>query len=467
MIPMSQEGLRVLIVDDQEAVRQALSVLFDLHGIPSVAAGDADEALAVARRERFGAVVQDMNFSRSETSGAQGAALFRALREEQPGLPVVLMTAWASLETAVELVREGAADYVEKPWKDDKLVATVANFLRLSELEAENESLRRELTRGRRELAARCDLRGLVYESEAMHRVLSLAAQVAPSDAPILITGPSGSGKERIAEVVQANSRRRERPFLRVNVGAIPEELMEAELFGAEAGSYTGQKGSREGLFQAADGGTLFLDEIDSLSPSGQVKLLRVLQTGELQRLGSPRAVSVDVRVLSATNADLAASRAAGRFREDLFIRLNVVELAVPALAARPRDILPLARCFAARFAEPDRAALAFSAAAEAALVEHDWPGNVRELENRVQRATLLAAGERLEPADLGFGRESAAAERDRSGEDTAERRELVRVLEEEEGVVARAAERLDVSRQALYRKMARLGVELERRPKD
>ncbi|MEZ5333428.1 MAG: sigma-54 dependent transcriptional regulator [Thermoanaerobaculia bacterium] len=464
---MSDERLRVLIVDDQEAVRQALSVLFDLHGIPSVSAGDAEEALAAARRERLGAVVQDMNFARNETSGAQGAELFRALREAQPGLPVVLMTAWASLETAVELVREGAADYVEKPWKDDKLVATVANFVRLRELEGENERLRRELGRSREDLAREHDLRGLVYESEAMHRLLALAVQVAPSDAPVLVTGPSGVGKERIAEVVQANSRRRGEPFVRVNVGALAHDLLEAELFGAEAGSYTGQKGRREGVFQAADGGTLFLDEIDSLPPAGQVKLLRVLQTGEVQRIGSPRPAQVDVRVISATNADLSASLAAGRFREDLFFRLNVVELALPPLAERVRDVLPLARHFLARFSADEGLDRRFSAAAEATLVEHDWPGNVRELENRVQRATLLAGGDTVEPADLGFGREGRGVEdREWSGEELAERDELLRVLGEEEGVVARAAERLELSRQALYRKMARLGVEVERRPK-
>ena len=465
---MTGRPLRVLVVDDQEAVVRALEVLLDLHGIPTVATSSAEEALAVARRERLGAVVQDMNFSASETSGEEGAALFRALREIQPGLPVVLITAWASLEAAVELVREGAADYLEKPWKDERLVATVSNLLRLRELEGENERLRSELRASREELAARSDLKGLVYESDAMHRVLQLAVQVAPSDAPVLVTGPSGSGKERVAEVVQANSRRRDAAFLRVNVGAIPEELMEAELFGAEAGSYTGQRGSREGVFKAADGGTLFLDEIDSLSPSGQVKLLRVLQSGEIQRLGSTRAERVDVRVLSATNAELPAALADGRFREDLFFRLNVIELAVPPLAERSRDILPLARHFLERQGRDDSAGreVRLAGDAERALLAHDWPGNVRELENRIRRASLVAEGDKVLPAHLGLERQSPPPEVDLTPNESAERDEIVAVLSQEEGVVARAAERLSISRQALYRKMSRFGIELERRPR-
>ena len=464
---MTTDVLKVLIVDDQPAVVRALEVLFDLHDLPSVSATSPEEALGLLARESIGVVVQDMNFSGRETSGDEGASLFRALREAQPSLPIVLITAWASLETAVELVREGAADYVEKPWKDDQLIVTVSNLLRIEQLEVENDRLRSELAASRAELADDHNLCGLVYASEAMHRLLSLAVQVAPSEAPILITGPSGSGKERIAEVVQANSRRRDRPFLRVNVGAIPEALMEAELFGAEPGAYTGQQGRREGLFKAADGGTLFLDEIDSLSPAGQVKLLRVLQSGEMQRLGSSRPDRVDVRVISATNAELPTALAEGRFREDLFFRLNVVELAVPALDDRSRDVLPLVRHFVTHFARREGAAPGnLSAEAERSLLAHAWPGNVRELENRVQRALLLAGGEDITANHLGLDDREVSAAVELTAVETAERDELLVVLSEEHGIVARAAERLGMSRQALYRKMNRLDVELERRPK-
>jgi DNA-binding NtrC family response regulator len=458
----------VLLVDDQPAVVKALEVLFDLHGIPHVAAATPEAARAVAAGETLGAVVQDMNFARSETSGDAGIELFTELTELQPGLPVLLMTAWASLETAVELVRAGAADYIEKPWDDEKLVSTVRNLVRLRSLELENARLRSELQESRTALAAEHDLRGLVYASRAMHKVVSLAVNVASSDAPILITGPSGSGKERIAEVIQANSRRRSRNFVRVNVGAIPEELMESELFGAEPGAYTGMRGLRRGHFETADGGTLFLDEIDALSLAGQVKLLRVLQSGEFQRLGSSSTRRADVRILSASNARLEEAIAAGRFREDLYFRLNVVELPLPPLAARTGDILPLARHFLAALAEKaggDPARL--SAEATAALLRHDWPGNVRELENRIHRATLVAAGDALAVPDLGL--EEAGSEVERpplSSTDEEERHRLLAALTAADGVVAHAADELGMSRQALYRKMSRLGIEVERRPK-
>ncbi len=464
---MTANSLKILLVDDQPAVVRALEVLFDLNDLPTVAASSPQEALQVVQNEPIGVVVQDMNFTGRETSGEEGAALFRALRAAQPGLPIVLITAWAALETAVELVREGAADYLEKPWKDDQLLVTVSNLLRMRQLEAENDRLRQEIDGSRAELAQDHDLGGLVYASEALHRLLVLAVQVAPSAAPILITGPSGSGKERIAEIVQANSRRRDQPFIRVNVGAIPEDLMAAELFGAAAGSYTGQKGTREGVFKAADGGTLFLDEIDSLSPAGQVKLLRVLQSGEIQPLGSSRRQQVDVRILSATNAELPTALADGRFREDLFFRLNVVELAVPALAERRRDVLPLARHFIEVYARREgQPTLELSAEGERALLAYGWPGNVRELENKVQRALLVAGGQDLSALHLGLVDEHSSPEVDLSASETTERQELLAILAEEQGVVARTAERLSMSRQALYRKMSRLGVELERRPK-
>jgi CheY-like chemotaxis protein len=284
-----------------------------------------------------------MNFGADKTSGEQGVRLFRSLREADPDLPILLITAWVSLETAVSLVKEGAADYMAKPWDDDKLVTTVRNLLEMRRLRTENRDLQQQGRRARQALAERYDLCGLVYESESMHRIVSLAVNVSGSDAPILLTGPSGAGKEKLAEIVQANSRRHDGPFIRVNVGALPEDLMEGELFGSEPGAYTGAKGVRAGRFEAADGGTLFLDEIDALPLSGQVKLLRVVQSGEYQRLGSSRARKADVRLISATNSDIHGLVDQGRFREDLFYRLNVIELQVPPLDRRPEDILPLA----------------------------------------------------------------------------------------------------------------------------
>ncbi|MDX1503538.1 MAG: sigma-54 dependent transcriptional regulator [Thermoanaerobaculia bacterium] len=459
---------RVLIVDDQPAVVQALRVLLDLHDIPCVTATGPREAVRVAAAETLGAVVQDMNFARSETSGREGIDLFRTLRRADPELPILLVTAWASLETAVELVREGAADYIQKPWDDERLVRKLAALLATRTESLQRARERSAVERSRRELEERHDLGGLVWASPAMHRLLALAVSVADSDAPVLVTGPSGSGKERVAEIIRANSPRRDGPFVKVNVGAIPEELIESELFGAEPGAYTGADRRRIGHFETADGGTLFLDEIDALSLAGQVKLLRVLQQGEFQRLGSSRTLTADVRVVSASNASLERALAEGRFREDLYFRLNVVELAVPALSQRPEDVLPLARHFLDRYRRGSDPPPELDPAAERALLAHDWPGNVRELENRVRRATVVGRGDRLSAEDLGLapGDAAQAVRSDLTGDEERERVRVLTALQGADGVVAHAAERLGISRQALYRKMDRLGIEVERRPR-
>jgi len=456
----------VLIVEDQPAVARALAILFDVHDIPCEVARTPAEALRRVESGTVGVVIQDMNFRPSDTSGEEGVELFRAIRRLDPAIPVLLVTAWTSLETAVALMREGAADYLAKPWDDVKLLASVRNLLELRRLQAENATLRLTRREPRAALAARFDLQGVVYESEAMHRVVSLAVQVAASDVPVLICGPNGAGKEKIAEIIQANSRRRDRPFIRVNAGALPDELLESELFGAEAGAYTGSRKLRIGRFEAADGGTLFLDEIGNLSAAGQVKLLRVLQKGEFERLGSNETRRVDVRVLCATNADLRQAIAEGRFREDLLFRLNVVELTVPALRDRPEDVAPLSASLLATI--PPRATgrpLALAPESERALREHAWPGNVRELFNRLQRAVVVATGESITPADLGFGPvEARRAEEDNP--EAPERSLIEEVLRRHGGSVSRAAKELGSSRQALYRRMERLGIVLERRPR-
>ena len=299
--------MQILIVDDQHAIREALELLFELHGLTSLSANGPEQALSLIRSEDVGLVIQDMNFADGESSGAGGVALFHAIRELDPELPVLLMTAWASLETAVQLIREGAADYFEKPWNDDKLLSTVKNLLHMRELGRENTRLRSRGIRVRRALADQHELCGLVYASDVMHELVSLAVKVAPSDAPVLITGPNGSGKEKLAEIIRENSRRKGKPFIKVNAGGLPDQLLDAELFGAEAGAYTGASKLRIGRFEAAHGGTLFLDELGNLSAHGQMKLLRVLQTGEFERLGSNTTRTVDVRIVSATNVDLQA----------------------------------------------------------------------------------------------------------------------------------------------------------------
>jgi DNA-binding NtrC family response regulator len=471
--------LKVLIIDDQPAVRTALETLFEVHGQAALSVSSPDEALHLLATEDIGAVVQDMNFTQENTDGAEGTRLFRAIRALDADMPVLLMTAWTSLEAAVALIKEGASDYMAKPWDDDKLVRAVKNLVSLRGLRQENIRLRAQGNRARRALAEKYDLRDLIYASPQMHEVVRLAVSIAPSDAAVLVTGPNGSGKEKVAEIIWANSRRKDRPLVKVNAGALPENLFEAELFGAEAGAYTGAAKLRLGRFESADRGTLFLDELGTLPLTAQAKLLRVLQTGEFERLGSSTTRRADVRVVSATNLDLPRAIAAGQFREDLFFRLNVIELYVPALADRPDDISPLAEHFLARFAAKEGKTVRLGDEALAALYAHEWPGNVRELENRIQRAALVVAGEVVGPTDLGLGPESRRETGRRmtlqdaaptpaapSGPADPERTMIEEALVRAGGVVAKAAAEMGLSRQALYRRMERLGIVLERRPR-
>src|SRR6185295_2605781 len=346
------------------------------------------------------------------------------------------------------------------------------NLVELSETRRELARRRSDETRRRAELEQRYDLRGAVFADPAMERVIALACQVARADVPVLITGPNGAGKERIAEIVQANSAVPDGPFITLNCGALPSELLEAELFGAEIGAYTGASRAREGKFESADGGTVFLDEIGNLSANGQMKLLRVLETGRFERLGSNRERQVKVRVISATNADLHAMIRSGSFREDLYYRLNTIEIRVPPLAERVDDIVPLAKQFlaAGKRLAPD---------ARDALRHHAWPGNVRELKNALQRAALLATGPSITAADLGLPgslRTAAAAASSAAtaagsaslpagavpvavADDEPDRSAIEAALARAGGVIAQAAAELGLSRQALYRRMEKLSI--------
>ena len=441
----------LLIIDDNPAVATALEVLFSLHDLNTVHAETPEAGLALLETESIDLVIQDMNFTADTTSGDEGEALFAEIRVRHPDLPVILLTAWTHLSSAVDLVKAGAADYVAKPWDDRKLLATVNNLLELAEARSELDR-RRNRERARREqLTTKYDLRGVVFDDPASERVIALACQVARSELPVLITGPNGSGKEKIAEIVQANSSVRNGPFVTLNCGALPSELIEAELFGADAGAYTGANKAREGKFEAADGGTLFLDEIGNLPLAGQMKLLRVLETGRFERLGSNRERQVSVRVISATNADLPALIRDGNFREDLFYRLNAIELSLPPLAERPGDILPLAESF-----RPKDKPIGESA--RTALLRHAWPGNVRELRNVIQRAGLLATGDRIEAADLNLPKASVSKP---AATQEPDRATIESALARAGGVIAQAAAELGLSRQALYRRMDRFGIKL------
>ncbi|KZN40984.1 hypothetical protein N475_00990 [Pseudoalteromonas luteoviolacea DSM 6061] len=441
---------KILIVDDNQAVLQSLSLLFELHDYEVVLASCPFEAEQIVRYQRIALVIQDMNFTADTTSGEEGKALFFRLRELSPNLPIILLTAWTELEMAISLVKAGAADYLAKPWNDDKLLVAVANLIALGKANSDNQQLQRQQVE-RETYSADAELVGLIYESVAMQRAVEMALQVAKSDVSVLITGANGSGKEKIAQIIQANSKLVNQPFIKVNAGALPDNLIEAELFGAEAGAYTGANKKRIGRFEAADNGTLFLDEIGNLPLSGQMKLLRVLQTGEFERLGSVDTQRVNVRVISATNANLLNDVAAGKFREDLFYRLNVIEIHLPSLAQRVDDILPLVRHFL-----PGRA---LSLEAERALCAHSWPGNVRELENACKRAGVLKPEGELQAQDFGLI-DNVTVQPTNPLAVEPSKLELQQAMHQCQGVIAKVARQFGMSRQALYRRLQKHGID-------
>jgi DNA-binding NtrC family response regulator len=447
---MSLAGRTILVIDDSEAVRTAFDVLLALQDARVVGAPTAAEGITALEREPVDLVIQDMNFRRQATSGEEGVALFHEIRRRFPDVPIILLTAWTSLETAVELVKAGAADYIAKPWDDARLLTTVRNLMDLRAARAEAAETRAQRHEAREALAERFDLCGIVYESEVMHTLVATATQVAHADVPILITGPNGAGKEVLADIVHANSAVRDKPYLKINLGALPTDLIEAELFGTEAGAFSGAR-ARAGRFEVADGGTIFLDELGNLSGEGQAKLLRILQSGEFQRLGSNATRRTRVRVIAATNTDLRQAIREGRFREDLYYRLNVIELEVPHLIERREDILPLAR----HFLQPG---FELSADTERALARHTWPGNVRELQNAIRRACLLSPQPIIEGAALNLPA-SASADLE---EPRLDRVTIQQALDRARGVVAHAARDLGLSRQALYRRMEKLGLKTE-----
>lgn len=438
--------LNILVIDDNSSICQALQTLFSLQGYQVFCATTPEQAWRLLGEQPIDLILQDMNFSAGEMLGDQGKALFYQLRKQYPALPIVLMTAWTQLDMVVELVKAGATDYIAKPWDDQRLLLTVANALRLKQLS--EQQARRE--KEQQAAFAGKDLCGLVFTSHQMQNLIQMTLQLAPANAAVLITGPNGAGKEGIANVLHANSPRKNKPFIKVNMGALPAELMEAELFGAEAGAYSGANKTRIGRFEAADGGSLFMDEIGNLSLSGQAKLLRVLQTGEYERLGSSTTRRVDVRLISATNTDLTNAIAQGQFREDLYYRVNVVQLALPALAERPDDIMPLARYFLG-----NKKSLTHEA--EQLLLSYSWPGNVRELQNTCQRALLLSKGNDIHGGDLGLPNTTIASKRVL---DDIDQESIDQALLQSGGVISRAAKQLGISRQALYRRMEFYGIE-------
>jgi DNA-binding NtrC family response regulator len=420
--------------------------MLSLHGVETLGAATPAEALRILQERHVDAVIQDMNFNRGAVSGSEGVELFHEIRRRHENLPVILLTAWTRLETAVDLVKAGAVDYVAKPWDDARILTTLRNLIELRNARAEAEAIRRSRYEARIDLAERYRLCGIVYESDSMHTLVAMATQIACADVPVLITGPSGAGKEVLADIIQANSIVRNRPYVKTNLGALPHDLIEAELFGTESGAFTGAR-TRPGRFHAAEGGTLFLDEIANLSPAGQAKLLRVLQTGQYEPLGSNATRRASVRVIAATNANLRIAIREGTFRDDLFYRLNVIELEVPPLRERRDDIIPLATHFL-------QSGYQLDPGAQRKLLSHDWPGNVRELQNAVRRACLLSHDQVLTADMISLPRPASAQK-----ELELDRAAIQQALDRSHGIVAYAARELGLSRQALYRRMEKLGL--------
>ncbi|HEY7529240.1 MAG TPA: sigma-54 dependent transcriptional regulator [Gemmatimonadota bacterium] len=446
---------RILIADDQPPVLEALRLLLKGEGFETESASSPAGILAALDDRDFDVVLMDLNYAADTTSGREGLDLLLEIQARDSTLPVVVMTAWASVEGAVEAMRRGARDFVEKPWDNARLLATLrsqvelARALRRSQrLETENQLLRRD----RRPQ--------MVAGSRAMEPVLRMIERVGPSDANVLITGEHGTGKELVAQELHAASRRAQKTLVTVNVGGLSDGVFESELFGHVKGAFTDARTDRVGRFELADGGTLLLDEIANVPMGQQSKLLRVLQTGELERVGSSRTRRVDVRILSATNADLQAEVGAGRFREDLLFRLNTIEIHLPPLRDRREDIPLLAAHFLRGYARRYGKDLAdFESSAMQAMLEHPWPGNIRELDHVIERAVLMASGPAIRASDLGLRAADRGARLEDMSLEEAEAFLIRKALGRHEGNVSHAAKALGLSRSALYRRLQHLGL--------
>jgi len=446
----------ILIADDQADVLEALRFLVKGEGYQAEAVSSPAAAIDAVESRDFDVVLMDLNYTRDTTSGQEGLDLLNRIQSLDSTLPVIVMTAWGSVELAVEAMRRGARDFIQKPWDNARLSAILKTQIELGRalrkgqrLEAENRALRAER------------FPQLIAQSVSMRPVLDVISRVGPSDANVLITGENGTGKGLVAQTLHSVSLRSGRPLVTVNTGGLAEGVFESELFGHVKGAFTDAKVDRVGRFEMADGGTLFLDEIANISQGLQSKLLRTLETGDFERVGSSKTRRVDVRVFSATNADLAAQVADGRFRQDLLFRLNTIELRLPPLRDRREDIPLLAAHFLRQHAEHYRKPLtAFDEGAIKALLAHAWPGNVRELDHAVERAVLMAQGETIRAADLGLraGREGPPRLEEMSLEDV-EALLIKKALARFNGNVSHAANALGLSRSALYRRLQRYGL--------
>ena len=453
---MTSATPKILIADDQPDVLEALRLLLKSEGWKIVAATSPAESLALSTSQEFDIALIDLNYARDTTSGKEGLDLLARLNEIDSTLPVVVMTAWGSVNVAVEAMRCGARDFIQKPWENERLLSVLRTQIELSralrqgeKLAAENELLRGE------------NRPSLIAESPPMQRVLEMISRVAPSDANVLITGENGTGKGVIARVLHTSSNRSIKPLVTVNVGGLSEGIFESELFGHVKGAFTDAKADRVGRFELADGGTLFLDEIANVPITQQPKMLRVLETGEFERVGSSKTRKVNARIISATNAELNKEVEAGHFRRDLLFRLNTIEIHLPPLREHREDVVPLAWHFLNLQAKRYRKDLTgFDEAALKAMMNYDWPGNVRELEHTIERAVLMSNGTKINLSDLGLAKTSEASSsiEELSLEDV-EALLIKKALVRCDGNVSRAADALGLSRSALYRRLEKYGL--------
>ena len=450
---MPEKRPRVLIADDQPEVLSALSVICSAEGYETTSVDSPPAVISRIEDQDFDLVLMDLNYAGQRTSGEEGLDLLKEIRKIDPSLPVVAMTAWGSIPLAVEAIRLGARDFLQKPWENERLLSILRTQIELRDairgrdrLEGENRVLRSDQGRAERFVAFSAEMKQLEH----------LIEQVAPSDANVLITGENGTGKGVVARLVHKLSLRSVEPLISVNMGGIPEGLFESEMFGHVKGAFTDARADRAGRFELADKGTLFLDEISNLSGSQQAKMLRVLETGEFERIGSSKTRRADVRILSATNADLAKEIESGKFREDLFFRLNTIEIHVPALRERTEDLPELARFFLNEVVQRYRKTVrGLSAEALRALKQYPWPGNIRELRHVIERAVLLTKSSEIQAIDLGLHTpQSKASTLDEMDLESVEAHLVRKALDRHGGNAVLAAKALGLSRSAFYRRL-------------